>query len=246
MRGLMMRARPWLAVLAVALILVLLLPPVGTYARQSAAIQALQFVFFAAVVPALAMIGAPALRELVVGRRAGAAGGRPPVQRAVARVLTLIAVAVVWRLPPVASALARDPALAVAEMITLVGAGSLVWSEITAPVGVPHTNQRFPRGAMAAVSMWTMWAIAYVTGMSKFSMLPASVHTMAGGLSVADDRQLAVAVMWLVPALCYVPVVFVMILSWIRDSEDPNRDLTTGDLAYAGQRGMPRPPRGWR
>ena len=246
MREMMARARPWLAILAVVFALVMLVPPVGTYARQSAAVQALQFVFFAAVVPALLVIGAPRLASALVPDRPEAGGHSPAVRRGLVRSLTLMAVVIVWRLPVVASALAARGGLAVAEMITLVAAGSLVWAEIMASHEAPRGLGRFQRGAMAAVSMWTIWAIAYITGMSKFSMLPATVHTMAGGLSVADDRQLAVAVMWAIPAFCYVPVVFFMILSWIRETDEPDRESRPGDLAYAGQNGMPRPPRGWR
>ena len=53
------RCRSWLALAAVVLILGMLLPPVGTYARQYAFAEALQYVLFAVAVPALLVLGSP-------------------------------------------------------------------------------------------------------------------------------------------------------------------------------------------
>ncbi len=248
MRGLMERARPWLAIVGLVLIAAMLLPPAGSYARQYAAVQALQYVVLAVAAPALLVIGAPKLTRELAGRLTGrqSLASWPPVRRCAFEFLVFMALVVAWRLPFAASALARDPVLVAAELVTLVAAGTLIWVDLTAPGSSLSSLSRPQRAALAAVSMWTFWAVAYITGMSKFSMLPAYVHAAAGGLSVADDRQIAVAVMWATPGLCFVPVVFVNILAWIRDGEDPDRELSDADLAYAGHRAQPRPPRGWR
>ena len=55
--------------------------------------------------------------------------------------------------------------------------------------------------------------------------------------------------MWAIPALCFVPVVFVTVLAWLRDSEDPDEGLRAivreqPEPAKSG-RWRPRPPRGW-
>jgi hypothetical protein len=55
----LVRARFWPGIVAVILITIVLLPPAAGYARQYAFAQALQFVIFAVVGPALLALGAP-------------------------------------------------------------------------------------------------------------------------------------------------------------------------------------------
>jgi len=84
--------------------------------------------------------------------------------------------------------------------------------------------------------------------MSKAAWPAAYSHATGHGLSSAADQQFAVAVMWAVPALCFAPVIYAMIIAWLRDS-DPDEELREagpGDLVRGGLSGLPRPPRGWR
>jgi len=103
---------------------------VGTYARQYALAQALQYVLFAVAVPALLVLGSP--WRLVPLRRPGANSGRSPglaygltrprrpgAARAVVVLVAFVALVIAWRVPVLLSALARDRGLAVAEMVTL-------------------------------------------------------------------------------------------------------------------------------
>lgn len=53
------RRRSWLAVAAVLLILLSLVPPAGSFARRYVFAESLQFAVFATVVPALLVLGAP-------------------------------------------------------------------------------------------------------------------------------------------------------------------------------------------
>jgi hypothetical protein len=53
------RRRFWLAIAAVVLIVLSLVPPAGGYARRYVYAESLQFVVFATVVPALLVLGAP-------------------------------------------------------------------------------------------------------------------------------------------------------------------------------------------
>jgi len=85
--------------------------------------------------------------------------------------------------------------------------------------------------------------------MSKAAWPAAYSHATGHGLSSAADQQFAVAVMWAVPALCFAPVIYAMIIAWLRDSSDPDEELREagpGDLVRGGHDGLPRPPRGWR
>ena len=171
MPRLLARALPWLAPAAVALGLLAALPPVGSYARQYASVQALQFVVFAVAVPALLLLGitsrpercarrtsgrgaspgrrarstAPALRlpAGIAGHRADAE--RRAVRASAVRVLLFVALVITWRLPAVLDALARHPALAAAQGVTLVCArlGGL---------GRPRRRSAAPPAAAAAVA----------------------------------------------------------------------------------------------
>jgi cytochrome c oxidase assembly factor CtaG len=162
--------------------------------------------------------------------------------------VAFIALAIAWRLPATGNALARDPGLAVAEMVTLVACGSGVWLELVeSPPSLPGLS-RPQRAALAALAMWTIWVLAYIMGMSSAGWFTAYGHAPGHGLSNAADQQLAVGIMWAVPALCFLPVIFGMLITWLRDSEDPDEELrraANDGAAAIGPGGWPRPPRGW-
>ena len=239
------RLRPVLAPLAVGVAIAVAVPPLASDARHDAAVQALQFVVFAAVAPALLILGWPA--SVTRDDRSRPVRSRRPDRvgiRVAASLLPCLALAITWRLPVVLAALARDPALTLLELVTLVAAGAALWRELA---GLPGAREPLPRplrAAMAAVAMWTIWAIAYVSGMSAGGATPAAAGVV---ISVAD-RQLAVGVLWAVSALCYVPVVFVMAMSWFNDRDNPDaeaRQLISA-AAFPDPGIAPRAPRGWR
>jgi cytochrome c oxidase assembly factor CtaG len=254
------RVRPWLAVAAVVLIAGMLLPPLWSYAREYEFVESLQFAVFAVAAPALLMLGAP-WRFLGLSRRPGRDSADPPgladrlarsrgtgAGRAIVVLAAFIVLAIAWRLPATVNALARDPGVAVAEMVTLIAGGSGVWLELVeSPPLLPRLS-RPQRAAMAAVAMWTIWVLAYIMGMSKVAWFAAYSHAAGDGLSTAADQQLAVGILWAVPALCFAPVVYGVLMTWLRDSQDPDEELRSAgdaDSADAGLRRWPRPPRGW-
>jgi mannose-6-phosphate isomerase-like protein (cupin superfamily) len=61
---------------------------------------------------------------------------------------------------------------------------------------------------MAALAMWAIWVLAYIIGMSSGTRFAAYNHATGHGLCAAADQQLAVAIMWAVPALCFPPVIY--------------------------------------
>jgi cytochrome c oxidase assembly factor CtaG len=232
------RARRCLTPAGVLVGLAAALPPANTYARQYAFVQAVQFAIFAIAVPALLAIGRPSGDSR--------AAGLPPSARAAVRLLPFLALVVAWRLPAVLDALARDSALALAEMVTLVVAGSGIWFELVSLPSARQALTRPRRAAVAAISMWTIWAIAYVTGMSA-SALPASLRPDA--LGAATDRQLAAGILWAFPAICFLPVIFTMLMTWLGERDGQGQELATvalpaGEVHSGDVR--PRPPRGWR
>ena len=234
----------------------------GSYARQYAFAGSLQFVIFAVAAPALLVLGAP-WRFAGLPRRRGRSRGsarlrglagrpaqsrRPVAFQPAAVLVTFIALLIAWRLPATVTALARDPGLAVAEMLTLLAAGSGVWLELVkSPPLLPRLS-RPQRAAMAALAMWAIWVLAYIIGMSSGTWFAAYSHAAGHGLSAAADQQLAAAIMWAVPALCFPPVIYGMLITWLRDSDDPEEEFRKagdGDSDSPGLSGWPRAPRGW-
>jgi hypothetical protein len=93
--------------------------------------------------------------------------------------------------------------------------------------------------------MWTIWVLAYLTGMSGASWFAAYRHGGPGGLSAAADQQVTAAILWAVPTLCFLPVVYVTVIAWLggnTGSAGSARPAASGTTPA----GWPRPPRGWR
>ena len=98
-------------------------------------------------------------------------------------------------------------------MITLLAAGPGLWLELANASHGPGQLPRPARAAMAAAAMWTIWVLAYLTGMSSASWFAAYHHgAPAGGLNAAADQQIAVAILWAVPTLCFLPVLYVTVI----------------------------------
>jgi cytochrome c oxidase assembly factor CtaG len=238
------RLRPLLTPLGVVAAVVVAVPPLATDARHYAAVQALQFVVFAAVAPALLVLGWPSWLTRA-DRPRGVQSQRDRVGvRAAASLLPGLAVAIAWRVPAALAALTRYPALTALELVTLLVAGLALWRELAAPSAAQEPLPRPLRAAMAAIAMWTIWAIGYVTGMSAGGATP----TTAGVLNSIAEQQLAAAVLWAVPALCYVPVVFVMMMKWLADRENPDAEARRliSAAAFPDPSVAPKAPRGWR
>jgi cytochrome c oxidase assembly factor CtaG len=157
-----------------------------------------------------------------------------------------IALAITWRLPGTLATLAATPALALAEMATLVTAGAGVWLELTGgDAGIPQLT-RPGRAAVAALSMWTIWIMAYITGMSRSSWPGGYGHPAARSISIAADQQIGVAILWAAPAICFTPVIYGLLIAWLGERDDPDRELRDASASRTGPGGLPRPPRGWR
>lgn len=257
--------RPWLAVLGGCVAVAALVPPAGEYARQYVFAESLQFLAFAVVAPALLALGAP-WRTLRLDRTspgpgvarassgpgvARAAAG-PGVARATAVMLVFLAACVAWRLPAAMSALVRYPGLAVAELASLLAAGTALWLELVPSPPFRPRVSRLLRAVMAAVAMWGIWVLGYILGFARGVWSAGYVPAAGHGLSAAADQQIAAGLLWAVPAVCFVPVIFACALSWLAGAEDLDEELrrisATGPTANgpSGHGGRLRPPRGWR
>jgi len=241
-RPLAASVRPWLALGAVALMAGLLVPPAAVYARQYAWFQAVQFLAFAVAAPALLVLGMPSRFR----QQAWPAAGWPPARRAITRLAAFIVLVIAWRLPGTLNALAATPALALAEMASLVTAGTGVWLELTDRVARIPRLTRPARAAMAAFSMWTIWIMAYITGMSRSTWPSRYGHPAMRAISIVADQQIGVAILWAVPALCFTPLIYALLINWLGERDDPDRELREASSARTGPGGLPHPPRGWR
>lgn len=217
------------------------------WARQYEYVQAIQFSFFAVSVPALLVAGAPwrwlglASREphevsddgvLVsptqlrfIDRLTISRGRRHAARRAYVVTTLFCLMAVVWRTVPVVDSLVKHPWLTSLESVLLVGIGALLWVDlIESPPLKPATTRPFRLG-MSAVSMWTVWVLAYLGAMSRDSWYPAFVHLAGHGVSFAADQQLSAGLMWFLSASAFLPVVFWNLIHWLSSEENPDEEL---------------------
>jgi len=245
--SLVAHGRPWLAAAGAALLVAGL--AIEGLARRYVIAESAQFVVFAMVAPALLVLGAPwrLLRLYApLERLAAARRRRTSFVRAGGFLVVFIAVTVAWRLPPVMDALASHPMLVVAELITLLAAGTCLWLEL---VSSPPLSPRLPnphRAAVAALAMWSIWAVAYALGLSSHPVFHG-YDPAGGGLSAVADQQITVALVWAVSAFCFVPVVFVTLLTWLSAGDNPDEELqrlARDERQHPVVRGWGRPARG--
>ena len=218
-------------------------------ARRYVVAESAQFVVFAMAAPALIVLGAPwrLLRlSRPLDRLAAARRRQNSFPRAGGYLLAYICAAVAWRLPPVVDALARHPVLVLPELLTLLAAGIGLWLEL---VRSPPLAPRLPkphRAAIAALAMWSAWVVAYALGLSNHGVFHG--YDPAGSaLSAAADQQITVALVWAVSVCCFVPVIFVALLSWLSGHGDPDEELqrlARDERQHPVVRGWGRPARG--
>jgi cytochrome c oxidase assembly factor CtaG len=202
------------------------LPPLGVLARRYVFAESIQFSAFAMAGPALIVLGAPwRLLRLSgpAGRLAAAHRANRSFLRAGIYLLAFVGVCLAWRLPPVMDALARQPALIVAEAVTLLAAGAALWLEIVDSPPVAPRLPRPQRAAVAALAMWSIWIVAYVLGFASHAVFRA--YDATGGLGAVADQEIAVGLVWAVAGCCFVPVVMANMLGWLAGGEDADEEF---------------------
>ncbi len=248
--------RRWLAGAALILVIACLVPPVATLAGRYVVAETAQFAVFAIVVPALLVLsglwGLPGLSRLpglaaLAGRLASSRRRHPSFMRSLLVLTVFGLVAVFWRLPAVIDAVARHPALAVAEMASLLIAGIVLWLEIVAAPPVRPRGHELYRAVIATFAMWLTWVIAYILGFANHGVFHAFRYVPGGPLSAVADQELATAVMWLVAGACFLPAIIIAGFSWLHDDGDVEQELNrvTDATALPAVRGW-GPPRGGR
>ena len=221
-------AHTWLAASGALLVTVALIPPLATQAGRYEWVEALQFAIFAVAGPALVVLGAPWRRLRLAAPLGRLEAGRlrhRELLRSLGFLAVYLAAVVVWRTPAAVDAVSSRHWLVVVEAFTLLIAGTGFWLELVeSPPLIPRSPH--PRRAvLAALSMWTIWAVAYVEAMSDASWYRGFRHVAGIGLSASADRQLSTAVLWVVTAAAFMPVIFWNLVQWLRNEEDPDDEL---------------------
>lgn len=220
-------------VAAVAFV-VAVVPPLAAVARRSEIAETVQFVVMALGVPALIVVGRPfalwrhnGVRK-ALGRSmddlAAARQRQPWLARALFFVALDVGVMVAWRVPAAMEALARYPWLLAVQAVTLVGAGIGLWLELVpSPPFAPRVARPW-RAVLAAVAMWPLWVLAYMVGFSQSNWYPILDHATKG-LSSLGQQELATGIVWFAAGCVFVPVVFIDVMSWLKEGEDPDAEL---------------------
>jgi len=222
------RARQRLSVLGLVAGVVVVVPPLAASAHRYDWAEALQFMVLALVAPGLVVAGAPwePLGLGPVAEKLAAARQRHHERaRTVAVAVPALACIVAWRTPSAVNALRAGGWLLALEALSLGIAGAALWLEcIGSGVLVPR-GPRPQRIAVAAISMWTIWVLAYLSAMSGAGWYRSYVHVPGHGLSMAIDQQAASGVMWALASGCFVPLIFWDLVQWLRAEEDADHEL---------------------
>ncbi len=213
-------SRPLLSLAALCALALAVGPPLSSWSARYSSLEALQYCLLAIVVPALTALGAP-WRLLGLGpwleRLEAVRHRESSMWRAGALVLPSLAVFVVWRLPALVDRLARDRWLLLAEAVTLVPAGVVIWLECVPSSPMSPRLPHFARIALAAITMWTIWVLAYLVGLANSDMYSVYSHVAHRTISAAADQQLTAGVLWFMAAVAFVPVVFTSLTVWLRN-----------------------------
>ena len=215
-------------------------PDLARLASGSEVAQTLWYALAATFVPALVALGAPwsslpllSALGARLERRAALRSERPRLAPAVGVLVLDLAVVVCWRTPVFVGAVAHHPALVLAQSASLGLAGVALWLELVATATAscqPHPV----RAALAAITMWTIWILAYLDAMSSTGWYHAYRHVAGAGLSASADRQLADALLWAVAAVAFLPVIYVQLFRWLRAEAERGGDGREAAARLAG------------
>lgn len=228
------RLRPWALALAVALVVLEFVPPLWTESTRYDYVETIQFCLAAYAVPALVVIGRP------WGRLGGSAGrGRTwrwlerlgnqrirhaSFSRAFTYVALYAAMIILWRTPAWTDALVRDRWLVPVEVASLVVAGIGLWLELIACPPLRPRLHRPWRAVMAALAMWASWVMSFSIGFSRVSWYHVFDHTHTG-IGVVVDQELGTGIHWLAAVCAFLPVIFLDVMTWLKNDEDPDAEL---------------------
>jgi cytochrome c oxidase assembly factor CtaG len=214
------RARSALGPLGVLVLVIVLVPPLSDLAKRYVFVEALQYLAFGVVSPGLIVLGAPWRSG-----RAGAVATRWQSRRqahgslpyVVARMAPAFALFVIWRLAPLVDPLEHHAWVLALEVISLFSAGILLWLECVGSGPLGPVLSSFGRIGIAALAMWTIWALGYIVGLAGSDVYPVFLHEAHRVLGIPADQQIAAGIMWFVAAFAFIPVASVNLVQFLRN-----------------------------
>ena len=239
--------RNYLAALGLFLLVLCYVPPIATWARHYEYVQAMQFLAFSVLIPALVVVGAPwrwlhlaspqspqidedghiltVKSPRFIDRHVLARVHQVSNVRAIWMMAAFVALTIFWRSAPVVDFTVRHGWVIVAESLSTLAVGIALWSDLVeSPPLTPGTTRPYRIG-MSAVAMWTIWVLAYLDAMSHNSWYTAFHHVAGHGLSQAADQQFTAAAMWFLSAAAFLPLVFWNLVHWLQSEENPTDEL---------------------
>lgn len=240
--------RSVLAILAAALWLLCYLPPFWGWFARFEYVQALEFLSFSILIPALLAIGAPWHWTGLASSRAtpeldddghviAVVRLRPFDRHAITRttqesnrrtgvlMLAFLTVLIFWRAAPVVDFTVRHRLVEIVESLSLIGVGLALWLDLVdSPPLSPGTTRPYRIG-MATIAMWVVWILAYLDAMSRSSWYDVFHHVAGHGLSQSADQQFTAAAMWFMSAGAFLPVIFWNLMHWLQSEENPSDEL---------------------
>jgi len=236
-----------LCALGFILWIVFLVPPLISWTKSYEFVQAAQYCCFAIVVPFLLVAGgswrclglAPSSELRIdsdgvpvavskprrIDRFAIRSSRRIGHRQVVTMVIIFVGQSIFWRSSPVVDALIRHPWLSTIESLTLILAGVFLWLDLVEASPFHPGATRPYRIGVSAISMWTVWVLAYLTAMSQDPWYRGFQHVAGQGLSPSADQQFTAGVMWFISAAAFLPVIFSNLIRWLKSEDDPDDEL---------------------
>lgn len=135
-----------------------------------------------------------------------------------------VALEIFWRVAPVVDHVSVHLAGQLLESVTLAASGmALFLAVVESPPLHPGTKPVF-RIFMCAASMWVVWIIGYMDGMSGSGWYHV-FHHVAGVLSLEADKQFSTGVLWIASAVTFIPVVFWNMMHWLQSEATPDEEM---------------------
>ena len=183
--------RNYVCVFGLLLLIVCCVPPFWGWSQRYEYIQAMQFISFSVLIPALFVVGAP-------WRWIGLASSQPPSidddghfeierpprlidryvlvrprqtsnVRAIWLMVAFIALTIFWRAAPVLDFTVRHGWVVVFESLSTLVVGVVLWTDLVESPPLSPGATRPYRIGMSAVAMWAIWVLAYLDAMSHSS-----------------------------------------------------------------------------
>ena len=87
---------------------------------------------------------------------------------------------------------------------------------------------------VCAVTMWTVWIMAYLAGFSNTQWYPAYSHS--GDLGAVADQQIATGILFFGAAAAFMPLIFWSLYAWLAPVEPGPGQSVSGTGVPAGPR----------